>query len=170
MDQKGIMTESQTPSSPASGRTAFIIEDDATVRMILERKLHGVGFKTILFDFSKATSVAAATEQLRKVINQQQVDVVCSDLALEGLAEITMVSTGLNMVKEMRKLQKRLPILVMSASIDEAALSSMRKFGATEAFSKTTPTFYQQIVQAAVTAVTPKPAPPTPDAIPPTEG
>ena len=80
-----------------------------------------------------------------------------------------MVSTGLNMVKEMRKLKKRLPILVMSASIDESALSSMRKIGATAAFSKTTPTFYQQIVDAAISAVTPKAVPP-PETPPPTEG
>lgn len=163
------MTEPEKPATPATGRTAFIIEDDATVRMILERKLQTVGFKTILFDFSKATSVASASEQLREVLNHQPIDVVCSDLALEGLSEVTMVSTGLNMVKEMRKLKKRLPILVMSASIDESALSSMKKIGATAAYSKTAPSFYQQMVDAAISAVTPKPALPAADAVPSSE-
>jgi len=78
----------------------WIVDDDRSIRWVLEKALQQDGMATQSFD--SADGVLAR-------LSRQQPDVIISDIRMPG-------TSGLDLLKQIRELYPRLPVIIMSRS------------------------------------------------------
>src|SRR5690554_1525755 len=89
--------------------TVWIVDDDRSIRWVLEKALQQAGMVTRSFD--SADSVLGP-------LKNQQPDVIISDIRMPGLS-------GLDMLSQIRELHPRLPVIIMTAHSDlDSAVAS----------------------------------------------
>nr|MBF0682890.1 nitrogen regulation protein NR(I) [Pseudomonas sp.] len=89
--------------------TVWIVDDDRSIRWVLEKALQQAGMATRSFD--SADSVLGP-------LKNQQPDVIISDIRMPGLS-------GLDMLSQIRELHPRLPVIIMTAHSDlDSAVAS----------------------------------------------
>ena len=89
--------------------TVWIVDDDRSIRWVLEKALQQEGMATQSFD--SADSVLAR-------LARQQPDVIISDIRMPGLS-------GLDMLSQIREQYPRLPVIIMTAHSDlDSAVAS----------------------------------------------
>ncbi|SEK54803.1 two-component system, NtrC family, nitrogen regulation response regulator GlnG [Atopomonas hussainii] len=89
--------------------TVWIVDDDRSIRWVLEKALQQEGLETVCFD--NADSVISR-------LARQSPDVIISDIRMPG-------TSGLDLLKVIREQQPRLPVIVMTAHSDlESAVAS----------------------------------------------
>ena len=89
--------------------TVWIVDDDRSIRWVLEKALQQAGMVTRSFD--SADSVLGP-------LKNQQPDVIISDIRMPGLS-------GLDMLARIRELHPRLPVIIMTAHSDlDSAVAS----------------------------------------------
>ncbi|HAN53355.1 MAG TPA: nitrogen regulation protein NR(I), partial [Pseudomonas sp.] len=87
----------------------WIVDDDRSIRWVLEKALQQEGMATQSFD--SADSVLAR-------LARQQPDVIISDIRMPGLS-------GLDMLSQIREQYPRLPVIIMTAHSDlDSAVAS----------------------------------------------
>ncbi|KJH84903.1 MULTISPECIES: nitrogen regulation protein NR(I) [Pseudomonadaceae] len=87
----------------------WIVDDDRSIRWVLEKALQQEGMATQSFD--SADSVLAR-------LARQQPDVIISDIRMPG-------TSGLDLLKQIRELHPRLPVIIMTAHSDlDSAVAS----------------------------------------------
>ena len=79
----------------------WIVDDDRSIRWVLEKALQQEGMATQSFD--SADSVLAR-------LARQQPDVIISDIRMPGLS-------GLDMLSQIREQYPRLPVIIMTAHL-----------------------------------------------------
>ncbi|WP_417786894.1 nitrogen regulation protein NR(I) [Stutzerimonas xanthomarina] len=89
--------------------TVWIVDDDRSIRWVLEKALQQAGMTTESFD--------SADGVLAKLARQQP-DVIISDIRMPGIS-------GLDMLAQIRDLYPRLPVIIMTAHSDlDSAVAS----------------------------------------------
>ena len=89
--------------------TVWIVDDDRSIRWVLEKALQQEGMTTVAFD--SADSVMAR-------LGRQQPDVVISDIRMPG-------TSGLDLLSRIREMHPRLPVIIMTAHSDlDSAVAS----------------------------------------------
>jgi len=89
--------------------TVWIVDDDRSIRWVLEKALQQAGMTTTSFD--------SADGVLARLAGQQP-DVIISDICMPG-------ASGLELLAQIRELYPRLPVIIMTAHSDlESAVSS----------------------------------------------
>ena len=89
--------------------TVWIVDDDRSIRWVLEKALQQEGMATQSFD--SADSVLAR-------LARQQPDVIISDIRMPG-------ASGLDLLARIRELYPRLPVIIMTAHSDlDSAVAS----------------------------------------------
>ncbi|WP_313087858.1 nitrogen regulation protein NR(I) [Pseudomonas sp.] len=89
--------------------TVWIVDDDRSIRWVLEKALQQEGMTTQSFD--SADSVLAK-------LARQQPDVILSDIRMPGVS-------GLDLLAQIRELYPRLPVIIMTAHSDlDSAVAS----------------------------------------------
>ncbi len=86
----------------SSTKHVFVIDDDDSIRWVLQQALEDAGFKVTVFDNAK---------KCEQQINQLKPDVVLSDIKMPG-------EDGLSLVKRLSKKMPNLPIILMTAHCD----------------------------------------------------
>ena len=87
----------------------WIVDDDRSIRWVLEKALQQDGMATQSFD--SADGVLAR-------LSRQQPDVIISDIRMPG-------TSGLDLLKQIRELYPRLPVIIMTAHSDlDSAVAS----------------------------------------------
>ena len=93
----------------SQSETVWIVDDDRSIRWVLEKALQQAGMTTQSFD-----SADGVLEKLAR----QQPDVIISDIRMPGVS-------GLDMLAQIRDLYPRLPVIIMTAHSDlDSAVSS----------------------------------------------
>ena len=98
----------------------WVVDDDASIRWVLERALKQGGMATTLFDESEA-----ALEALRR----DEPDVLVTDIRMPG-------RSGLELLEEIRAKRPRLPVIVMTAHSDLDSAVAAYQGGAFEYLPK----------------------------------
>ncbi len=89
--------------------TVWIVDDDRSIRWVLEKALQQEGMTTVSFD--SADSVIGR-------LGRQQPDVIISDIRMPG-------ASGLDLLAQIRELHPRLPVIIMTAHSDlDSAVAS----------------------------------------------
>ncbi|EPL1001327.1 two-component system response regulator NtrC [Pseudomonas aeruginosa] len=89
--------------------TVWIVDDDRSIRWVLEKALQQEGMTTVSFD--SADSVIGR-------LGRQQPDVIISDIRMPG-------ASGLDLLAQIRELHPRLPVIIMTAHSDlDSAVTS----------------------------------------------
>lgn len=89
--------------------TVWIVDDDRSIRWVLEKALQQEGMTTLSFD--SADSVIGR-------LGRQQPDVIISDIRMPG-------ASGLDLLAQIRELHPRLPVIIMTAHSDlDSAVAS----------------------------------------------
>lgn len=89
--------------------TVWIVDDDRSIRWVLEKALQQEGMTTQSFE--SADSVLTR-------LGRQQPDVIISDIRMPG-------SSGLDLLARIRELHPRLPVIIMTAHSDlDSAVAS----------------------------------------------
>jgi len=89
--------------------TVWIVDDDRSIRWVLEKALQQEGMTTVSFD--SADSVITR-------LGRQQPDVIISDIRMPG-------ASGLDLLAQIRELHPRLPVIIMTAHSDlDSAVAS----------------------------------------------
>ena len=89
--------------------TVWIVDDDRSIRWVLEKALQQEGMTTQSFD--SADGVLAR-------LTRQQPDVIISDIRMPG-------ASGLDLLARIRELYPRLPVIIMTAHSDlDSAVAS----------------------------------------------
>ncbi|MCJ8168429.1 nitrogen regulation protein NR(I) [Atopomonas sediminilitoris] len=89
--------------------TVWIVDDDRSIRWVLEKALQQEGLETVTFDNADSVITRLA---------RQVPDVIISDIRMPG-------TSGLDLLKVIREQQPRLPVIVMTAHSDlESAVAS----------------------------------------------
>ncbi|GIZ12595.1 nitrogen regulation protein NR(I) [Pseudomonas sp. NCCP-436] len=92
-----------------SSETVWIVDDDRSIRWVLEKALQQEGMSTQSFD--SADSVLSR-------LTRQQPDVIISDIRMPG-------ASGLDLLARIRELYPRLPVIIMTAHSDlDSAVAS----------------------------------------------
>lgn len=87
----------------------WIVDDDRSIRWVLERALSGAGMETRTFE--------SGDEPLKRV-KQEQPDVIVSDIRMPGI-------DGLTMLSQLQELHPQIPIIIMTAHSDlDSAVAS----------------------------------------------
>jgi two-component system nitrogen regulation response regulator GlnG len=93
----------------SQSETVWIVDDDRSIRWVLEKALQHEGITTQSFD--NADSVLHR-------LTRQQPDVIISDIRMPG-------SSGLDLLAQIREMLPRLPVIIMTAHSDlESAVAS----------------------------------------------
>ena len=93
----------------SQSETVWIVDDDRSIRWVLEKALQQAGMTTQSFD--------SADGVLAKLARQQP-DVIISDIRMPGVS-------GLDMLAQIRDLYPRLPVIIMTAHSDlDSAVAS----------------------------------------------
>ncbi|MGV8841823.1 MAG: nitrogen regulation protein NR(I) [Pseudomonas sp.] len=89
--------------------TVWIVDDDRSIRWVLEKALQQAGMTTTSFD---------SADGVLSRLTGQQPDVIISDICMPG-------ASGLELLAQIRELYPRLPVIIMTAHSDlESAVSS----------------------------------------------
>ncbi|TWC41491.1 Fis family nitrogen metabolism transcriptional regulator NtrC [Pseudomonas sp. SJZ079] len=89
--------------------TVWIVDDDRSIRWVLEKALQQEGMTTQSFD---------SADGVLSRLGRQQPDVVISDIRMPG-------ASGLDLLAQIRELHPRLPVIIMTAHSDlESAVAS----------------------------------------------
>jgi len=89
--------------------TVWIVDDDRSIRWVLEKALQQEGMTTQSFD--SADSVLSR-------LTRQQPDVIISDIRMPG-------ASGLDLLARIREMHPRLPVIIMTAHSDlDSAVAS----------------------------------------------
>ncbi|MET1079605.1 MAG: nitrogen regulation protein NR(I) [Pseudomonas sp.] len=89
--------------------TVWIVDDDRSIRWVLEKALQQEGMTTTSFD---------SADGVLSRLTRQQPDVIISDIRMPG-------SSGLDLLARLRELYPRLPVIIMTAHSDlESAVAS----------------------------------------------
>lgn len=87
----------------------WIVDDDRSIRWVLERALSGAGMDTRTFD---------SGDELLRRIKQEQPDVIVSDIRMPGI-------DGLQMLSQLQELFPQIPTIIMTAHSDlDSAVAS----------------------------------------------
>ena len=87
----------------------WIVDDDRSIRWVLERALSGAGMDTRTFDNG---------DELLRRIKQEQPDVIISDIRMPGI-------DGLEMLSQLQELFPQIPTIIMTAHSDlDSAVAS----------------------------------------------
>ncbi|HUN27644.1 MAG TPA: nitrogen regulation protein NR(I) [Steroidobacteraceae bacterium] len=130
----------------------WLVDDDASIRWVLERALRNGGMLPRMFD---------AAEPALAALRNDAPDVLITDIRMQG-------QSGLDLLKRIRDARPNLPVIVMTAYADLGNAVSAYESGAFEYLPK--PFDIDQAVdlvrRAARTAVVPSGEPPSPPRIP----
>ena len=97
--------------NPAKALNVWIVDDDASIRWVLERALKQAGVDTVTFE--DADAVLAA-------LRREEPDVLVTDIRMPG-------KSGLDLLEEVRAQRPRLPVIVMTAHSDlDSAVAAYR--------------------------------------------
>ncbi len=89
--------------------TVWIVDDDRSIRWVLEKALQQEGMTTQSFD---------SADGVLGHLSRQQPDVIISDIRMPG-------SSGLDLLARIRELYPRLPVIIMTAHSDlDSAVAS----------------------------------------------
>ncbi|AYC34659.1 nitrogen regulation protein NR(I) [Pseudomonas cavernae] len=89
--------------------TVWIVDDDRSIRWVLEKALQQEGMDTTSFD---------SADGLINRLGRQQPDVIISDIRMPG-------ASGLDLLARIRELHPRLPVIIMTAHSDlDSAVAS----------------------------------------------
>ncbi|MEN0108567.1 MAG: nitrogen regulation protein NR(I) [Pseudomonas sp.] len=89
--------------------TVWIVDDDRSIRWVLEKALQQEGMTTTSFD---------SADGVLTRLSRQQPDVIISDIRMPG-------ASGLDLLARIRELYPRLPVIIMTAHSDlESAVAS----------------------------------------------
>lgn len=87
----------------------WIVDDDRSIRWVLEKALQQQGMNTLSFD---------SAESVIPHLRRQQPDVILSDIRMPG-------SSGLELLARIRQMHPRLPVIIMTAHSDlDSAVAS----------------------------------------------
>ena len=100
--------------------TVWIVDDDRSIRWVLEKALQQGGLATQSFD---------SADSLLSRLGQQQPDVIISDIRMPG-------TSGLDMLAQIRQRFPRLPVIVMTAHSDLGSAVASYQGGAFEYLPK----------------------------------
>ena len=106
--------------SPAKILNVWLVDDDASIRWVLERALQQGGMQTTAFE--EAESVLAA-------LAREEPDVLVTDIRMPG-------RSGLDLLEEIRNQRPRLPVIVMTAHSDLESAVAAYQGGAFEYLPK----------------------------------
>ena len=106
--------------NPAKALNVWIVDDDASIRWVLERALKQAGIDTVTFE--DADAVVAA-------LKSEEPDVLVTDIRMPG-------KSGLDLLKEVRAQRPRLPVIVMTAHSDLDSAVAAYQGGAFEYLPK----------------------------------
>ena len=98
----------------------WIVDDDASIRWVLERALRQGGMATTLFEESEAVLAA---------LRRDEPDVLVTDIRMPG-------RSGLELIEEIRAKRPRLPVIVMTAHSDLDSAVAAYQGGAFEYLPK----------------------------------
>ena len=89
--------------------TVWIVDDDRSIRWVLEKALQQEGMTTVAFD---------SADSVMTRLGRQQPDVVISDIRMPG-------TSGLDLLSRIREMHPRLPVIIMTAHSDlDSAVAS----------------------------------------------
>ncbi|MCP8467377.1 two-component system response regulator NtrC [Pseudomonas sp. ZM23] len=89
--------------------TVWIVDDDRSIRWVLEKALQQEGMTTVSFD---------SADSVMNRLGRQQPDVIISDIRMPG-------SSGLDLLAQIREVHPRLPVIIMTAHSDlDSAVAS----------------------------------------------
>ena len=89
--------------------TVWIVDDDRSIRWVLEKALQQEGLNTQCFD---------SADGVLNRLTRQQPDVIISDIRMPG-------TSGLDLLAEIRQMHPRLPVIIMTAHSDlDSAVAS----------------------------------------------
>ena len=89
--------------------TVWIVDDDRSIRWVLEKALQQEGLNTQCFD---------SADGVLNRLARQQPDVIISDIRMPG-------TSGLDLLAEIRQMHPRLPVIIMTAHSDlDSAVAS----------------------------------------------
>ncbi|MFV3307209.1 two-component system response regulator NtrC [Pseudomonas sp. NY15181] len=89
--------------------TVWIVDDDRSIRWVLEKALQQEGMTTVSFD---------SADSVMSRLGRQQPDVIISDIRMPG-------ASGLDLLAQIRELHPRLPVIIMTAHSDlDSAVAS----------------------------------------------
>ena len=106
--------------NPAKKLDVWLVDDDASIRWVLERALEQGGMRTTAFE--EAESVLAA-------LAREEPDVLVTDIRMPG-------RSGLDLLEEIRNQRPRLPVIVMTAHSDLESAVAAYQGGAFEYLPK----------------------------------
>ncbi|MCJ1883478.1 two-component system response regulator NtrC [Pseudomonas sp. LA21] len=89
--------------------TVWIVDDDRSIRWVLEKALQQEGMTTVSFD---------SADSVMSRLGRQQPDVIISDIRMPG-------ASGLDLLAQIREAHPRLPVIIMTAHSDlDSAVAS----------------------------------------------
>ena len=89
--------------------TVWIVDDDRSIRWVLEKALQQEGLTTVSFENA---------DSVMQRLSRQQPDVIISDIRMPG-------SSGLDLLAKLREQYPRLPVIIMTAHSDlDSAVAS----------------------------------------------
>ncbi|WP_448683344.1 two-component system response regulator NtrC [Pseudomonas nicosulfuronedens] len=89
--------------------TVWIVDDDRSIRWVLEKALQQEGMTTVSFD---------SADSVMSRLGRQQPDVIISDIRMPG-------ASGLDLLAQIREVHPRLPVIIMTAHSDlDSAVAS----------------------------------------------
>jgi two-component system nitrogen regulation response regulator GlnG len=106
--------------NPAKTLNVWLVDDDASIRWVLERALQQGGMQTTAFEDADAVLAALAREEP---------DVLVTDIRMPG-------RSGLDLLEEIRSRWPRLPVIVMTAHSDLESAVAAYQGGAFEYLPK----------------------------------
>ena len=106
--------------NPAKTLDVWLVDDDASIRWVLERALEQGGMRTTAFEDAESVLAALAREEP---------DVLVTDIRMPG-------RSGLDLLEEIRNQRPRLPVIVMTAHSDLESAVAAYQGGAFEYLPK----------------------------------
>ena len=104
----------------SQGSSVWVVDDDASIRWVLEKALSNAGFAVTLFDNA---------DDVLKCVRREQPDVIVTDIRMPG-------TSGLEMLEVLGRDAPDLPVIVMTAHSDLDSAVSAYQGGAFEYLPK----------------------------------